>query len=440
MNAIRRLMCLLLVVALLPAARAEEGSWVLGFAARELTYGAMDEYYIAGYRNGVSPAGVLDPQRVSALWIQAGETSALLVVVDCVGLSGGMVGEIRERLADFRAETGCGAVHVISTHTHAGVDTLGLWGPVGVNGKNGAFQQQIAELAEEAARSAWQDRKSGELLYSVTPTEGLQRDSRDPLVYDSNLYQLRFVPSDGGRGVRILNYAAHAEALRGANRLISRDYPGAMADIILRETGDETLYLPGAVGGLIMTKEFTLLGAEENLRITGEKLAAHALAPAAERSLPARLSLSTVTFTTPLENTLFIWYRFLGVLDSQVGGGPGGYTLTTELSLMGLGDLTVALLPGEIFPELVSGTGCPEDPQPLREIAAEYGADELLIVGLANDEIGYIIPPSGFLLDGEYPYVQAAPGHYEETNSVGPRCALDLAEAFRQAFNQLEME
>ncbi len=440
MNTIKRLMCLLLLCALLPAARAEEGGWVVGFAARDLTYGPMDEYHIAGYRNGVSPTGVLDPQRVSALWLQAGGTSALLVVVDCVGLSGGMVGEIRDRLAAFRAETGCGAVHVIATHTHAGVDTLGLWGPVGVDGRNGTFQEQIPMLAEEAARAAWQDRKNGELLYSVTPTTGLQRDSRAPQVYDPNLYQLRFVPQDGGRGVRILNYAAHAEALRGANRLISRDYPGAMADIILRETGDETLYLPGAVGGLIMTKEFTLLGAEENLRITGEKLAAHALAPAAERSLPARLGLSTVAFTTPLENTLFIWYKFLGVLDSRVSGGPGSYTLTTELSLIRLGDLTAALLPGEIFPELISGTGHPKDPQPLREIAAECGADELLIIGLANDEIGYILPPSAFAVDENYPYVQSAPGHYEETNSVGPRCALDLAEAFRQAFNQLEME
>ncbi len=436
---IKRLICLLLMLALLPAAHAEEG-WVLGFASRELTYGPMTDYYIAGYRNGASPDGVFDSQRVSALWIQAGETSALLLTVDCVGLSGGMVGQIRDALASFREETGCSAVHVISTHTHAGVDTLGLWGPVGVDGRNGDFQRQIIRLAEEAAHAAWQSRESGALLYSATPTEGLQRDSRDPQVYDANLYQLRFVPSEDGPGIRILNYAAHAEALRGANRLISRDYPGAVADIIHRETGDETLYLPGAVGGLIMTKEFTLLGAEENLRITGEKLAAHALAPAEERPLSPQLDFITREFTTPLQNTLFIWYKFLGILDSRITGGPGSYTLHTELSLLRLGNLTLALLPGEIFPELISGTGSAEDPQSLRDIAAEHGAQELLIVGLANDEIGYIIPPSAFLLDGEYPYVQGAPGHYEETNSVGPRCALDLAEAFRQAFNQLETE
>lgn len=436
---IKRLICLLLLLALLPAAHAEEG-WVLGFASRELTYDPMNEYYIAGYRNGAFPTGVLDPQRVSALWIQSGETAALLLTVDCVGLSGGMAGQIREKLTSFRAETGCSAIHVISTHTHAGVDTLGLWGPVGVDGRNGDLQQQIVRLAEEAALAAWQNRESGALLYSATPTEGLQRDSRDPQIYDTNLYQLRFVPADGGAGIRILNYAAHAEALRGANRLISRDYPGAVADVIHGETGDETLYLPGAVGGLIMTKEFTTAGAQANLRITGEKLAAHALAPAEERPLPAGLGLATAEFTTPLDNTLFIWYKFLGILDSRITGGPGSYTLHTELSLLRLGDLTLALLPGEIFPELISGTGSPEDPQPLQEIAAEHGAGELLIVGLANDEIGYIVPPSAFAVDSEYPYVQAAPGHYEETNSVGPRCAHDLAEAFRQAFNQLETE
>jgi len=56
------------------------------------------------------------------------------------------------------------------------------------------------------------------------------------------------------------------------------------------------------------------------------------------------------------------------------------------------------------------------------------------VIGLANDEIGYIVPPSDFVLDGELPYVQEAEGdHYEETNSVGPNAAIDIADAFEKA-------
>ncbi len=67
------------------------------------------------------------------------------------------------------------------------------------------------------------------------------------------------------------------------------------------------------------------------------------------------------------------------------------------------------------------------------DLAAAHGIDNLVIVGLANGELGYILTPSAFVLDETFPYVNAAKGHYEETNSVGPACAADLANAFAQA-------
>ena len=46
------------------------------------------------------------------------------------------------------------------------------------------------------------------------------------------------------------------------------------------------------------------------------------------------------------------------------------------------------------------------------------------IIGLGNDELGYIIPEYDFILDDLIPYFQEAEGdHYEETNSVGPHMA-----------------
>ena len=49
----------------------------------------------------------------------------------------------------------------------------------------------------------------------------------------------------------------------------------------------------------------------------------------------------------------------------------------------------------------------------------------LLIVGLSNDELGYIVPPSDFLLNEDLPYLERTQDkrgedHYEETNSTGP--------------------
>jgi len=46
------------------------------------------------------------------------------------------------------------------------------------------------------------------------------------------------------------------------------------------------------------------------------------------------------------------------------------------------------------------------------------------IIGLGNDELGYIIPAYNFQLGAPQPWIDEAEGdHYEETNSLGPDMA-----------------
>lgn len=422
------------------SAQPQEPAWQAGFGCvtLELPKDTDEPLYIAGYHTGWEITGVLDKQQARALWLSDGTASMLLISVDCVALGSDTVQTIRERLSDFCRRTGCGSVNVVATHTHAGVDTLGLWGPVGIDGKNSDFMQILIDGAVAAAQAAYADRCEGTLSYSVTKTAGLQEDSRAPQVYDNHLYQLRFTPADDSyNGIRLLSFAAHAEALRGDNTLVSRDYPGVVCDIITETTGEDVLFLPGAIGGLIMTPELTRgdFDARENLHLTGEAIAERALSAEKGRPLPPALRYSQVQWETPLDNTIFLYYKFLGILQNDVRQSiTGTYYLQTELTVLGLGDLALALLPGEIFPELVSGTGNPADPEGLKQIAGRYGLEDLLVVGLANDEIGYIVPPSDFVLDETLPYFQEAKGdHYEETNSLGPACAQNLAAAFEKA-------
>ncbi|MGN1345335.1 MAG: hypothetical protein ACI4V1_01005, partial [Eubacteriales bacterium] len=154
-------------------------------------------------------------------------------------------------------------------------------------------------------------------------------------------------------------------------------------------------------------------------------------------------------------NTAFLYYRFLGIVDNAAipGKSETGYCLQSELSVLTLGEHTLALIPGEIFPELVCGgyltdgaaSPSAENPTPLSEIAANYGHTSLLICGLANDELGYIIPPNDFYLSEESPYFArgldpSGRTHYEETNSVGAGTACRIAEAFEAALRALADE
>ncbi|MBQ8508601.1 MAG: hypothetical protein IJ493_01725 [Clostridia bacterium] len=437
-----RVLALLLTLTLLmtgcaanPDIAPAEPSWHMGFGSARVAIPDADEpLYIAGYRNGRTITGVLDNPLARAVWMDCGGDGILFLVIDCVGLTSDWVKLIRARVGEF-----CdGAVNVISTHTHAGIDTMGLWGPIAMEGKNAAFMENLLDAAVEAARTAIADRRSGTLAYAAVPTEGMQRDSRDPQVYDTNLYQLRFEPETGD-GIRLMLYAAHAESLRGDNTMVSADYPGVMADIIKAETGDDCVYMPGAIGGLIMTVELAEpFDAAENLRLTGERLAEYALS-AEFTPVEPFFEWQQVAFDIPMDNMLFRYYKFLGILQSDMHRRFfGGYSVTTELTAVRMGGLTLALLPGEIFPELVYGGALGDgNPQPLGDIAAGYGAGKLLIAGLANDEIGYIVPPGDFLLDDTLPWIESADGHYEETNSVGAEAASCVAEAFAKALEGL---
>ena len=53
-----------------------------------------------------------------------------------------------------------------------------------------------------------------------------------------------------------------------------------------------------------------------------------------------------------------------------------------------------------------------------------------MVLGLTNDEIGYLIPEYDYVLDEGLPYLSEAEGdHYEETNSLGPEALPLLADA-----------
>lgn len=417
-----------------------------GYAEIDVPTGSDDPLCIAGYHQGWEIGEVSDNQRASAVWIDTGcGDGILLISVDCIGLSSATCDDIRDALKDFTKRTGCRSINIFSTHDHAGVDTLGLWGDVAMNGKNADFMDNLIAAAVSAAEDAYASRRTGELYFGSVETTGMQRDSRTPEVYDPNLYQFRFAPQDGGAGVRVVLYAAHAESMRGDNTLVSRDYPGVLCDRVKAASGDDTLFLQGAIGGLIMTSVQTDgdFDAVENRDLTGQRLADCALSidPAAETRLTPALKVTREDFCIPLDNTLFMYYRFLGILENPMKNGKSGtgYEMQTSLTVLSLGEKTLALLPGELFPELVTGDGLtPDDPEPLRAVAARHGVDDLLVAGLCNDEIGYVVPPSDYLLDEALPFIQEARdesgrGHYEETNSVGREAARCIAEALDRA-------
>jgi hypothetical protein len=115
--------------------------------------------------------------------------------------------------------------------------------------------------------------------------------------------------------------------------------------------------------------------------------------------------------------------------------------IQTEVNVLAIGDTRLLGIPGELLPEVWIGgyDGAytppgtpilsPDNPNPPDLALAptdggwrvHAGTTRTWILGLANDEIGYLIPPFAFELDPTAPYLFEAEGdHYEETNSLGP--------------------
>jgi hypothetical protein len=221
--------------------------------------------------------------------------------------------------------------------------------------------------------------------------------------------------------------------------------------------GGPAIYINGAVGGMMTTLGVLVKNpdgdeyqaadfdkADSIGQLLGE-MALDAIAMGDEVPMP-RLRLASKRFRAPVVNTNFKLMFDLGVLVREVFDGPNGtQEIETEMGLVEIGPLTMLSVPGELLPELAVGgydmshVKAPgvdfikpdnvNPPEIDKAPAGPYIKDRMggtyrWIIGLGNDELGYIIPEYDFKLADSMPWVNEAEGnHYEETNSLGPKMA-----------------
>ncbi|HHU83983.1 MAG TPA: hypothetical protein GXZ23_02275 [Clostridiales bacterium] len=405
------------------------------------------KYYIAGYDDNNPATAVLDYQTASALWIDNGITKMILVSVDVVGILNKDVLNIRKRLKSFCNKTGCQSINICATHNHAGIDTMGIWGKIPKTGLDREFMETLYNAIINACESAYKNRKSSDIYYGKIEVPDMQEDIRTPVVYSKDLHRFRIVPKDGSREVYLLNFASHSESLGGKNSHISADFPCYLRREILNKAGAETIYFVGAIGGMISMKADGKTFADKvyDTMAIGRKLADYALNIQNEVKLKARLKIVRKEVYFDCENTVLMLAGILDLLNVKRYKSKYsslGYLLKSEISLIEIDNIKCLLLPCEIFPELVyggyldkensaTGKNSTANPKPLKEILND---DHLIIFGLANDEVGYVIPPNDFLLDKKAPYINDGRDkfnrkHYEETNSLGKNTAHTIANA-----------
>ncbi len=447
---------LLLLLALGQAAVPPAAPGLLfGFAKRAITP-AIDakSVYLAGFDNDRRATGIHDDLWARAVAVSDGRLKVAIVSVDLIGIFHGEVLKAREELQ--RRVPGAILV-VASTHDHQGPDTMGLWGKGRFSsGVDPEYLVRVRREIAAAAADALSRLKPARLVLGRKRTPGLIEDGRLPKVVDDTLVAMLAIGEDGATLGTVVSWSSHPEALGPRNTLVTSDYPHYLRKRMEAGLGGTCVFLVGSIGGLMTPLGLELTGADglpipadsfALARAVGEGAADAALEALAlgRASASAVLEHRTATVFVPLENRLFRLAAFLGVLDREMysAGRPAttlfGDDVRTEVGYLRIGDAEALLVPAEIYPELVLGgiqdpqdpgadfPGAPRETPLFTLLSSEYR----LVVGLADDEIGYVMPRSQWDVKKPFAYGRAE-DQYGELNSVGPQAAPRLAEAFQR--------
>jgi hypothetical protein len=456
----RHVLPLAAVLALAPAVAAAE--LTVGFGEADVTPElGKKPVYLAGFGHNRPATKVHDPIMARAVVLADGDDKIALVTVDVVGLFLPSVERVRAKLPGFKY------VLVSATHNHEGPDTMGLWGPNPLkSGIDPDYLKRVEAGCVQAVVAADTARTPAVAKIGAASDPTLILDSRLPEVKHDELVAIRFEDPKTGKAVGVLvQWNMHPESLGSRNTEVSADFPHYTVRHLRESQGCPVAYFSGTVGGLMTTLK---------LRVTdtaGKELADGTFAKAerygelvgrlTDRALKAAVPVTLTPFDVrtravllPVANKLYHLGWAAGVLDRELYPWAGDpypkewkptkdaekpLAVRTEVGYLKLGEVEVAAIPGEIYPELVLGkVQDPADPgadfpdAPVEPaVYAQLKGKHRLLVGLANDEVGYIIPRRQW--DEKAPFCYGLKkAQYGEENSVGPDAAPILCATFKE--------
>ncbi|MFT5683549.1 MAG: hypothetical protein ACI8RZ_004481 [Myxococcota bacterium] len=445
--------------------------------------GTFQAIYIAGFGTNRPVSGIHDDLWSRTVAMRQGDVTVAIVSVDLIGVFYNEVEKIRQDAADAGIDVD--HILLSATHNHEGPDSLGQWGrQLGETGYNDDYMayvraQVVASVAEAVDALTPATLAVAEADVSTYNTEKGSRnvvyDHRDPKIIDRFVKTAWLTDSSGETIATVVNFGNHPEALGSENSLVTSDYVNATRrgieegivypDSEVPGVGGVCVYVSAAVGGMMSPLRIEVTdGSGETYSESGfdkadalgnvmAELVLGSLASAEVAESP-ELALRARTFQLPIDNIAFQAAFLLDMFRRPVYGvdtadlafdDDNVPLLLTEVDLLDVGPIRMLSIPGELLPELALGgydeseghpftpletlvdadnpnppdlSAAPEGPYLFERMGGQYN----WIIGLGNDEVGYIVPAYNYKIHESTPYLQEPDGdHYEETNSLGPQ-------------------
>jgi len=336
---------------------------------------------------------VHDPLRARAVVLRSGGLTVAIVGGDIFGMQKLDVDPIEASLR----ESGIQHLVLAMSHVHTAGDPIGIYG---------FYPEKYVKRIQEGVKKAALDALAAlrpvrevrvgarELPLDGARVEGFFRNARNPGIVDPQIAAIEVVGEDGKAIVTIAHATCHPEGIENDPKErtyeVSADFPGYLCEELRRSRGVQAVFLNGAVGGMVSgdTRERSHAEAEAHGKRIAKEIDGVLASASARRPT---LTLDRRRVEIPVTNPRFVAFELTGRKRSYRGRLP------TELFLIRLGGVELLSVPGELLPELSF------------EILERMRGSPSLIVGLTNDQIGYILPAYDFRM-----------GEYEESMSLGP--------------------
>ena len=395
-----------------------------------------------------------------AMHDNSGRGTVVSVSVDGVGINNADVRTIRaeaeRKLAEMGVESDIVAININATHCHTVIDTqgfgLGLIAKVfhnivsflpfvdPIRSIDSDFYPLMIEATSDAVVESYLNMEPGELYYFETAGVGKSErnqnymDDEYELIFNKryNLegYQhvlacFKFVPDNtASKPTLIANLGGHPTTINRATKLLSADYPHYIEEKI-NAAGMNFAFVQGAqspisvsTGGVKTQEVIDEVAAQvaadptvkdyEGTKKLGYEFA-RIILESEDKATPVApmLNVKMAEVTVPLEYGLMHLGATSGLLGTNTvkdKSAPSGYSVISEVGYLEIGDDIVMLtVPGELIPQLVYGNVVDKTQSYLGEdwdvaITSELiGEDKtVLVMGLCNDALGYIVPDNDF--------------------------------------------
>ena len=425
--------------------------------------GVFDPVWIAGFQKGRAAQGVKDDLMAVAVVIDDGDQRLAVVAVDTIGLMRKFVLDVRQSV-NKKWELDHLMIH--ATHNHEGPDTQGLWGPsLFESGINDEYMHDLKESILAVVETAISKLEPTDMSIARIATDPRTpiKDKRKPIVIDEDIRALLFRRKDQSVIGTVVNFGIHVELAWDKNLLLTSDIAGYLRrgisegihydeELRMPGLGGTTLWLTGNIGGLmtsgpndpvydVFLQERITEGGHHKARAFGYGLAKSVIDAAEQdsfmRSQTTRLTIRTREVELGIDNLLLSIATLTGLVDSdpQLYFTPPFVRYLSEVTFIQLGDATITAIPGELYPEIaVGGIENPDgadysiSPQEIPPLRSQLPGKVNLMVNLANDAIGYIIPKSEW--DNSAPWIY---GENEETYGEVVSLGSETAPAIHRA-------